>query len=493
MAKKLKSIISILVSIIIFTSFISCGKVEDTGRKIVPPEVQKNIITGIWHINKYEIIDDRTGEDSEGKKLLNTNISFGEEVARIGENYFTMPKYKLKVVNSRYYFLHEYKVDINKYDIKDKEAEVISIADTGNCFCELILNNDKDGYLIYNGVIYWITKTSSESESIINNDVKSDIRKQQKAVDESYDMPTGVYLGLKTPRILKKDGTYSEVEYRTLWISFANERLNEVKQHKNILLPRMKGFWELKINENKDKGIVSEKPQAIEKKDGSNKSTIDYMTQNTTDHYEEIMFIGNDYISTAYYTGDNFKDKYNSYKMLPVDNIQVSNGIDIGTLLGDNARKAFQSSYELAISLLPDNQKIKFNNDDLNFENYTMVRRNGHWVLKGKAQSVDNQQTEFAIEYVPPKKLINYDRLYVSWNNIKDVVPSATDAYTSPNSRMALILNKEYIYIYEISKGKIIGEPLDRIELNTGETVIMAEWANGEFVDRWNKFFIGNN
>ncbi|SHE79611.1 hypothetical protein [Clostridium fallax] len=494
MIKKLKGIFIISIIIIFtFINLIGCKKIEDTGRKIVPPEVKNNAITGIWNIYKYQIIDERIADKKESDKLINSNVSFGEDVVRIGEIYFTMPKYKLKVVNSKYYFLHEYKADINKYNIEDKEVEAVLISDSGNGFCELVLSNDKEGYLFYNGVIYWVKKVSNESEKADTNKINNDVKEQDKVVDTSYDMPTGLYLGLKTPRTVNEDGTYSNVKYRTLWISFSNGKLNDIHERENILLPRMKGFWEVKVEENKKDGKLYEFPEAKEKKNGENKYNNEFNNKENINHYEEIMFVGNDYIATEYYTGDDFKGKYNSYKMLPVDNLQVSNGIDIGTLLGDNAKKAFKDSYDLSINLLPEEQKVKFNNDNLNYENYTMIRKNGHWILKGKAEGLDNEQRDFNIEYLPPKKLVNYDRLYVTWNTIKDILPSAIDAYTSPNGRIILIANKEYIYIYQILKGKITGEPLSKIKLNKDESIIMAEWANGDFVDRWNKFFINNN
>ena len=36
---------------------------------------------------------------------------------------------------------------------------------------------------------------------------------------------------------------------------------------------------------------------------------------------------------------------------------------------------------------------------------------------------------------------------------------------------------------------EIVGEPLAEINLKEDEEVIMAEWANGSYVDQWEKAF----
>ena len=61
------------------------------------------------------------------------------------------------------------------------------------------------------------------------------------------------------------------------------------------------------------------------------------------------------------------------------------------------------------------------------------------------------------------------------------------DAYTSPNRDIALIITYSYIEIYAIKDGEIADEPLGKIKVRNGETVVMAEWATGEYVARWEK------
>ena len=485
-----KNILKIILILMFIFTLNGCGNLEQTGERIVSPKPNKTLATGTWKLEKYFLVDKRIAEAKDGERLIDKEIYFSNDFAKIGDICFTIPKYNLKVVNSRYYFLYQYKVDTNKLGIDNKEVNVILVSDSNNGCCELMIEDNYNGYLYYNGILFKVKKISEKVSKLEHKINENKIKNPIKFANDTYDTSTGIYLGLKTGREKKEDGNYTEPKYRTLWICFSDGKLNEVKERKNILVPRIKGFWELKVdNIYNARNHIYERATAIEKKDSKQEKEI-YTIKKEENHYEDIMFVGNDYISLECYNGNNFKNKCSQYKMLPIDNLKVDKGIDIGTLLGDEAKKAFDSSFEVKKSLLNEDKSNRASDIKLNYENYTMLRRNGHWVLSGKAIDNNCNSETFNIEYLLPKKLINYDRLSVNWSIIKDAIPSAIDAYTSPNGRISIILNKSYIYVYEISSGKIIGQPLTKIKLNNSETVVMAEWASGDFVDKWDRFFI---
>ena len=78
-----------------------------------------------------------------------------------------------------------------------------------------------------------------------------------------------------------------------------------------------------------------------------------------------------------------------------------------------------------------------------------------------------------------------YDRLFTSWQGIKNQVPSAVDAISSPNKNMAIIKTKSSLYAYKIVDGKMSESPDLTISLNDDEEIVMAEWAMGEYVGYW--------
>ena len=486
-----KNIFKIIFIIMFIFTLNGCGNFQQTGERIVAPKPNKTLATGTWKVEKYLLIDKRIAEEKDGEKLIDEEIYFSNDFAKIGDICFTIPKYNLKVVNSRCYFLYEYKIDTDRLGISNKEVNIILVSDSNNGCCELILEDNDSGYLYYNGILFKVKKTSETVNKLEHKTNENNIKNSVKIINDMYDSPTGIYLGLKTDREKKEDGNYTEPIYRTFWIYFSDGKLNEIKERENILIPRIKGFYELKVDDvNSSEQNIYERTVAIEKKDNKKEIKENNIVNKNSNHYEDIMFVGNDYVSLECYSGKDFKNRCSQYKMLPIDNLQADKGIDIGTLLGPEAKKAFDSSFEVQKNLLKEDNNKKISDIKLNYENYTMLRRNGHWALSGKAIDSKCNYETFNIEYLPPKKLINYDRLCVNWSTIKDIIPSAIDAYTSPNARIIIILNKSYIYLYEIINGKIKGQPLTKIKLNNSETVVMAEWANGDFVDKWNKFFI---
>jgi hypothetical protein len=129
-------------------------------------------------------------------------------------------------------------------------------------------------------------------------------------------------------------------------------------------------------------------------------------------------------------------------------------------------------------------------------ENFYLQRRTGHWIFKGRInheKDVKKTAYDFNINIIPPKNLVSFDILCISWNKIKDKVPDAIDAYTSPNKDMAVILSSTKIYIYSIEDGKLCEKPLAKIKLAESDSVVMAEWATGWYVDKWEECFMRND
>lgn len=67
------------------------------------------------------------------------------------------------------------------------------------------------------------------------------------------------------------------------------------------------------------------------------------------------------------------------------------------------------------------------------------------------------------------------------------------DTYTSPYKSLAVIILKDEMLIYRIVDGSLSDEPLKRIQLEEGETVIMAEWCSSNYIDKWASAFKENS
>ena len=125
---------------------------------------------------------------------------------------------------------------------------------------------------------------------------------------------------------------------------------------------------------------------------------------------------------------------------------------------------------------------------DINtFSNVFIERNHGRWGLYTtnikKAEEADKNNIEIPLKV--SKNVARYDTLFTSWQGIKNQVPSAVDAVSSPNKNMAIIKTKSSLYVYKIENGKMNESPDLTISLNEDEDIVMAEWAMGEYVGYW--------
>ena len=202
-----------------------------------------------------------------------------------------------------------------------------------------------------------------------------------------------------------------------------------------------------------------------------------------------IDYIGNDYVAIENNTGGTAQ-----LQVLPVDKLSSPIGIKVADLLGPAGLKAYHSGREQAVQTLY-SQGTTLINADVNEDNFGLTRKNGHWHLQGRVNYYDNSTPgtmEFNINFLPPANLVFYDTLYPSWQSIKDRVPNALDAFTSPNKDIAVIKTKSKLYFFGINGEQLGSVPLRKIELEEGTTIIMAEWATGFYVDDWEKNFLTN-
>jgi hypothetical protein len=186
---------------------------------------------------------------------------------------------------------------------------------------------------------------------------------------------------------------------------------------------------------------------------------------------------------------DLFKDE------LPNEYDENLKSVKIFDIAGEAGISAMNNGWTEALGLL-EKGSTNFPITPQQVENYSLFRKAGHWLFRGRFNyKLDGtyKSSDFNINIIPPSELVFYDDLWVTWKQIKDRVPEAIDAYTSPNKDIAVIVTKDKVLIYEINMG-ILGEtPMKKVALKNGESVIMAEWARGSYMDDWEKSFMKND
>ncbi|MCT4607291.1 MAG: hypothetical protein N4A64_14540 [Marinisporobacter sp.] len=448
----------------------------DVGKSIQAPKNKVIPIKGTWKVEKYK------AEKDDGQILLGKTAIFSERVAILGEEICEEPEYKVKNVDAKDYFLYTHKSAYNDIKVDGEKIEVISITSKDQYFYDFIRVKDRELIVCMEDEVYYLSKISdATNEERIDKYLQNKNRNEEK--NESNLVGSGVLIGLGSLQDEKK-----EEIYRTVWIAAENKKLYPIKEIKELFVPRKSGFWMVGKNQTIQEEVKTDEIFSYSIAPNKVKENIEYKEKNVYKQHEvkenvkrQILFVGNDYIATAY--GKDIKNLA-GLEMLLVDN--VKEGIKISDVVGNEGKDIFFNSAKGALSKLDISEVNSFYKP--REKDFTLARRNGHWIMKGRLYNKkgENKFLEFNIQMIPPYKIVHYDHLYVSWNEVKKRVPQAKDIFTSPKKDIALVVTKEAIYVYAIKDNQLSYKYMKKIDLKENERIVMAEWATGSYVDRWN-------
>lgn len=493
----MKKLCLIFIIVLLTILFSSCEFTNiETTERIKPPDNNTPPILGEWKIEKYKKSSENGLTDEEAKKFLDKKVLFHEKVVVIGDDVCLNPSYKINNVSTSDYLLYQYKVKPEYLGIESKNIRIITLTSEEKLFYEFI--KEKDGEIIVNidGVFFYLTKISDNlNEKELKEYVENEkaINYESLASGNSEILRTGILLGLRYYEESEQENRPGQWKYRTLWISSKNKTIGNIYETEDIFLPRKTGFWKVGMNrvniDNKLKDVLYAYPLSKEFPEMYKYEDIDEAKESII---KTINYLGNDYISLESF--ENFPKGKVRLNIFPIDNINSGNPVKISDIIGENGQKAF---YESAAREFSSDYKSK--NDYLDIkpqeDSFGLTRRNGHWIMKGRINVLEEDRDlykDFNIKIIPPKELVMYDELSVSWNEVKHRVPEALDVFTSPNEDIALILTHNNILIYTIDQGKLSKEYIRKIKLNDSEAVVMAEWATGKYIYTWEEEFLKN-
>lgn len=490
--------LSLILILIIFTiSFSSCEfKNIETTDRIESPNNNTPPISGKWKIEKYEKISDNGLTDEEAKEFLNKEVLFHEEFAVIGNDLCLNPSYKIKSVSSEDYLLYQYKLEPKYLDIENETVLVITLTSEKGFLYEFITKSDDEIITNIDGVFFYLTKISDNLDEKDLNRYIGDEKVEGNnflLVESKEILRSGLLLGLRYYEESDLENGLEGWKYRTIWIPSKDMVIDNIYEMEDLFLPRKTGFWNVAIdkvhNNGKIKDVLYAHPLSKRNLENKDKGEIDGEKENSL---KTIIYLGNDYISLE--SNKDYPKEKSKLITLPIDNIKGGNPIKISDIAGESGRKAF---YEGAAGEFSSDHKFKNNYVDIKpeEESFGLIRRNGHWIMKGRVNALEDDKDlykDFNIKIIPPKDLVGYDELSVSWNEVKLRVPGAIDVITSPNEDIALIFTNNNILIYPLEKGELSKEPIKKIKLYESENIVMAEWATGEYVYKWEEEFLKN-
>lgn len=487
--KKLIKYFSVIVFILLLNGCSTIG--DERSTSIKAPNNNDLEIVGVWSVQDYEVLDDNLFNEEEIERIKSNDVIIKSDKIILGEKLYKESNYKLKVVKNDYVISYEAKYSLDNLSLDSNYINVYSIMHQNNILGEFIYFNKEKSYFYYEGVLFSLKYKSEVND---NNDFEDKKQNGDFTKTITSNKAQGILLGLKTPMI-NENGTYQRESYRTLWISLKNSKLQDVKQKEYILVPRSNGFWKIEsdVYSDKDKNIYYEYFSASmleNKEETAIKYIIDTDTSsldNGSTVYKKINYVGNDYIAIEEVNNSKYISDF--YKVLPIDNLYLNDGVVIQDIYDNDIINVYKQTYEDAYRNL-DYEKKEELSKYLDYSNFTVVRNNGKWMLQGMISGLNGAESvEYPIGIKANDRLTSYDTLYVPWKSLKNELPFMLDVYMSPSGRLAIILNKEEILVYLIEDGKILEEPLRKIPLKDGESVIMAEWCEKDYVDKWESVF----
>lgn len=460
-----------------------------TAGKIIPPAVNQCPLEGKWTV----IQDLQTSGNFGGNKQnwVGQSAQFTQDGVMLGDYVWSNPTYKIKKVNSTDYLMTKYLNLSSTLVPESKEVEVITVSSGENFLGEFMkIDDSKVIAFVQNNALY-LQKVSDQVDSSLASSNLNDFNTNEQSKPEA----SGVLVGLKIPDASGGGGEQNnDFTYQTLWLASDQKKLHPVLMGNDIFFPRTSGFWQLQVRKVQEGAITEDVLSANDISTQSPVSRLGPMALNQRQD-EKIIFkkvidyVGNDYVAI-----ENDADSANRLQVLPVDNLSSSEGIKLSDLLGNGGLSAFNNARNLERLSLNKQGVISVDSDEFDL-NFGLVRKNGHWYLQGRINYLEGTKPnymDFNVNSIPPTKLIFFDTLCLSWQSIKDRVPDAVDAFTSPNRDIALVVTKTKLYVYAMSVGQLDSEPLTKIEMKEGESVIMAEWATGSYVNNWEKAFLAN-
>ncbi|MGH4117463.1 hypothetical protein [Clostridium sp.] len=486
--KKILCLFFILFSIIIFMWSQYVGLTLNT--QVLQKKITVSPLEGSWIVEKYVSIDGATIDEKKAKQLIGQVAYFSGTTVNFNGDTSKESKYKVKSVDTSSYFWNVIKISAKSLGIQNTNVQIVTINSDDIFYDEYIKLNDETLIKKYEGILLYFHKDKDDSSNLTHNKDNEDntkilISKAEKEIRSK----SGLLLGLryKNPKVETGGSKYL---YKTLWISSVNDKILPIAETKDLLLPRQDGFWKVgttrKIENGDAKDVIWSYPiNSIDPTKPINIYSKQIRYCKTEDNII-IKFLGSNYVSTENIqevNNNNLGKDYsnNQLKIFPIDNL-MGESIKLTSILG---REIEKSTLPGAILDIPKNfQEKNLKNVDAN---WGVIRRSGRWILRGRMEakiSSKHSLVDFDVSYATPKSLTTYDDLFPSFNAIKTKVPSAVDAYSSPNRDFVVVLTATKLMVFTI-EGNNLNEKLLTLDLKAGEVPVMSHWATGNYVDDW--------
>ncbi|NLJ78376.1 MAG: hypothetical protein GX329_03345 [Tissierellia bacterium] len=465
----------------------ACGSNNmNLSENIMAPDNRLLPISGKWVIEDYKLGSISDLDEDMAKHYIGEEALFHKELVTLGPDICWEPSYKLKTTKAMDYLRHRYKVTPEYLDIDQNEIQVISVESDGQLFNEYIKLSEDRAIIGMGGAFFLMKRVNEyiEPEIIAEYYDNREIKAETSDMEAEEEINSSILIGLKSLDLDNMEDDLVNWQYRTIFIRRDSKGIASIYETDEIFLPRRTGFAKVGVNRVKVKGRVNDR---ITVSDLNRKLDLRLEPRDREDRtLKSILYAGNDYISLekTHYLGKGER----TLELHMIDHLDKDRPLEIADILGEIGSEAFTEGANKAVETEHMGQMNSSVDLRPSEENFGLFRRNGHWIFRGRLDLVEDNKysyKDFNINATPPKELVQYDELSISWNRIKIRVPGVLDAFISPDDDMLIALTHDAILIYLIEGGEISPIPESKIGLNSAERIIMSEWATGKYPLIW--------
>ncbi|MDF2724342.1 MAG: hypothetical protein K0Q59_4017 [Paenibacillus sp.] len=289
---------------------------------------------------------------------------------------------------------------------------------------------------------------------------------------------SGLLIGLRT------DGR--ETTYRTIYIAPRKEVPAVVSQGTGILVPYKREFWKIDtlhyetVTDRYDFFTAHPADQRPTEARKIGPSLFRDAAEEKVIHSEKLLFAANEYVSI----------------MASEEVTSVSSGAAIA---GGKANQVWTTKIP---SLTGSRQSVTLNDvfagevslPDYLTNQWYVARSFGRWIpmaasdtpsAAGASADAGTLGADYRkIDVQLPKSVVNHDDSCCSRSDISQRFPNAKDVFSSPDNDMTVVNSDGRLLVFG-SPRELSGEPALTIKLTARETVVMAQWATGHYVEEW--------
>ena len=462
----MKKFIKILFICFLTFMLASCSIVDMDKVNVEQPNSEKFIIRGKWAVTKCIFSGDSFVDNFQFKELIGKEVGFTNTQVVILNQYIDGPVYRSRNLDTRSFLFRQYNIEKEKLGINEDRIDVVDIYKNDEIFYEILRITDKEALLYFRGFFLQINKID---DKISDEEMKDLIKKTKDFDDMDLDLKTSddnaLLLGIRRPSNTSIEG----YEYSSYFINLSKDKNIEVRELKDLIVPKRSEFFKVKVERRFNEDIYDE--IRIEPLKG-NPVFSSYV--NDQKYFKRIDYISPDYISLEM---TNVRSNFKILRLKMIENISSPLSLKLRDFI-ENGDNVYKDSATGIIQKSPSNQ--------IDTSNLGIYRREGYWKLRGRINDFNSSLYEdFDIMTILPKDMAKLDSLALPFNTIKKELNYVKDAFTSPNHRYLICIQEGNLKIYEINYGKIDSEVLVEKFIGLDSDVIMAEWAVGSYAGLW--------